>query len=892
MADLKKTVEIIFGGKNELSQTIGAIEKDFSVLNSTVSSITSPLAGIADSVVKTDAALAALAIGGLAYAVKTAGEFNGKFGEISTLIKDSGAPIDQFRKDILDYSTSSVKSISDINQAIYNAISAGVDYKSSIAFVNEAEKLSVAGRAGLDATTKVLISTLNAYGESTNKAGKYSDIMFTTVRLGQTTLEELSSSLAMVTGLAATSNIPFETLSAAIAALTVAGLPTSQAITGIRQAIQNIIKPTAEAEKTAASLGLQFNDTALKTRGFEGVLNDAYKATGGNIGKMGELFGSVESLNAVMILGADKTGKFKDALKEMGDSAGATKIAYDKVAQEFDNINQRLANSFKVTLIEIGQKFMPEYGQIAGGLSDLMKGIKVGVDSGAFDPLFNYLDSVAGSIAIWLKGVAEAFPEALSALDFNGLIAALKDLGEAMGGYLGDLDITKADDLAAVLQLVVDIITGLINVTTGMVDAFRPFASTIVDFFTTMAKGGPETQETIGKILAFSKAIEGAGLGVVGAIMAIDEFGVSMRGLFDTIAGGTTVLWNGFEILLTAIKGMTIIVGGLFVNLLDNLTFGMLPGLDTMKAKLTSWGETIGDSFVKNGTEAAAGLSRLGDGLMRLGSETGTSRDRVAELKRNLTELPSEKTTSIKMKDMEETTAKVAAINKEITELPDLRTVGVKVLADGTSIEKANNMIIERFPDGRILLTNVGVEADAAGISKVQKTLDAAIPKDKQVDIQTKLDVEKIKGQADIIQKSIEWKAKLDIAQVEAAAKALEATFKSIDTSIVSTGDTLSAMLGSYVTALGQQKGGTGVIEQAIKDENDRRNETFELQKGLVMAEADNLKARTESMRSGNAMITINGAGLQPHLEAFMFEILSAIQVQATAEGQKFLVGI
>jgi len=31
---------------------------------------------------------------------------------------------------------------------------------------------------------------------------------------------------------------------------------------------------------------------------------------------------------------------------------------------------------------------------------------------------------------------------------------------------------------------------------------------------------------------------------------------------------------------------------------------------------------------------------------------------------------------------------------------------------------------------------------------------------------------------------------------------------------------------------------------------------------------------------------------LQPHLEAFMFEILAAIQVKANAEGQKFLVGI
>jgi hypothetical protein len=39
-------------------------------------------------------------------------------------------------------------------------------------------------------------------------------------------------------------------------------------------------------------------------------------------------------------------------------------------------------------------------------------------------------------------------------------------------------------------------------------------------------------------------------------------------------------------------------------------------------------------------------------------------------------------------------------------------------------------------------------------------------------------------------------------------------------------------------------------------------------------------------------MISIDGTGLQPHLEAFMWEILGAIQVRANAEGSEFLLGI
>jgi len=42
----------------------------------------------------------------------------------------------------------------------------------------------------------------------------------------------------------------------------------------------------------------------------------------------------------------------------------------------------------------------------------------------------------------------------------------------------------------------------------------------------------------------------------------------------------------------------------------------------------------------------------------------------------------------------------------------------------------------------------------------------------------------------------------------------------------------------------------------------------------------------------GDALITIDGAGLQPHLEGFMWEILEAIQIRATSEGAEFLLGI
>jgi hypothetical protein len=51
-------------------------------------------------------------------------------------------------------------------------------------------------------------------------------------------------------------------------------------------------------------------------------------------------------------------------------------------------------------------------------------------------------------------------------------------------------------------------------------------------------------------------------------------------------------------------------------------------------------------------------------------------------------------------------------------------------------------------------------------------------------------------------------------------------------------------------------------------------------------------RLKVESLERGDALITVEGSGLQPHLEAFMWEILEAIQIRANATGAEFLLGV
>lgn len=141
--------------------------------------------------------------------------------------------------------------------------------------------------------------------------------------------------------------------------------------------------------------------------------------------------------------------------------------------------------------------------------------------------------------------------------------------------------------------------------------------------------------------------------------------------------------------------------------------------------------------------------------------------------------------------------------------------------------------------------------------------------------------------------KLIEARVALDIAQAEAAAQVITATFEGLGNTVTSTGDVISAALG----ALPNIGGFYGLeqlelIEKQLEKENTYREDALTLQKDLTAATIENLRAKTQAMQSGNALIQIDGAGLQPHLEAFMWEILKTIQVRVNADGLDMLVGV
>lgn len=114
------------------------------------------------------------------------------------------------------------------------------------------------------------------------------------------------------------------------------------------------------------------------------------------------------------------------------------------------------------------------------------------------------------------------------------------------------------------------------------------------------------------------------------------------------------------------------------------------------------------------------------------------------------------------------------------------------------------------------------------------------------------------------------------------------AAFESINAGIQSTGETISKLVGELAGLDGLDK---IKVWDIIEEEMKLRQQEFALQKDLVQQQIELMKAKVSAMKKGDALIKIEGDGLKPHLEAFMWEILRTIQTRVNADGLDMLLG-
>lgn len=305
----------------------------------------------------------------LGIAANEATKFGAAIAEVTTLVDESVTPVEQLRKVAMKMAETFGGDVTDQVKALYQTISSGVtDMAKAEELLAVANKLAIGGVTSTFTAVDLLTSVTAAYASSALSAAEATDILFTAVMIGKTTAEELGSTLGRVAPLASSLGVTFKELNAVIAAVTLQGINTAEAVTGMKAAFANIIKPTKNASDEAKRLGIQFDAAALRSMGFKKFLEQITSAAGYNADSLGKLFESTEALNAMTALAANGGKGLTDALTAMDGSSGATDRAFKKMTESFDFAAKLLKTKFQVALIKVGDIILPILAKITRGL--------------------------------------------------------------------------------------------------------------------------------------------------------------------------------------------------------------------------------------------------------------------------------------------------------------------------------------------------------------------------------------------------------------------------------------------------------------------------------------------------------------------------------------------
>lgn len=304
-----------------------------------------------------------LALGGVTMAIQRTisaySEFDRSIRQIATLFNDfSKEDIRNVGEEVKTMALEFGQSIESMAKARYDIISAGFfSISESAKIVDTASKLAIGGVSSIAKTADVLTSVLNAYQMSADESIRVSDILFETVRIGKTTVEELSSSFGTAAAIAPTLGVTLEELGAGVATLTAQGLSTDEVITSLQATIVSLLKPSESLTARLRSLGFDSGRAAVEALGF----TDALKmiTQGATEADLAAMFPNIRAMRAVFPLIGASAQTYAENLQSVAASAGATDKAFEKMTESssfrFDQLKTRL----QILAVETGEALLP-----------------------------------------------------------------------------------------------------------------------------------------------------------------------------------------------------------------------------------------------------------------------------------------------------------------------------------------------------------------------------------------------------------------------------------------------------------------------------------------------------------------------------------------------------
>lgn len=902
MADLEKTVSIIFSGSDSsLSSSIRSVESGLSGLNTSITSATQPLADFASGIAKVDAALAAMAVGGLAYAYAKANEFQSASIDLEKVLGDQKGRIGEAEQAAIDLSNAYGTSATSVLQAAANFKQAGYDFDESMALVKASLDLMIAGETDAHTASEILIGTLKGFQQPASEAARLIDSLNEVSNNYATNVVELGIGMSKLAPIAQTMGLSFEETEGLLTPVIEIFRSGSEAADALKTGLMKLVSERGPVEEALEAIGVAQTDANGAMRSGKDILHDVQVAFQGlsqeeKLYYAGQLAGIEQAARMVVVFdGLSKTTEITaTALKAAGSAQEEVNLRLESGEVQV----KRFIEGWNNLVIGVGKEFQSAATSAVSGATEIEKALAAAVNSGTFDDIFDAIGSFSTRLGDTLREIAQNMPEALEQVDWTGVMESFNALGDSIQAlfkaFFGAIDLTTAEGLAEALQTIVNGFQKLVDVTKGILDSFKPAAEYLGTWARSATDASSETAELVGTITGFGFQLNKvsellstfgsalsilAGASMVNAIANIGELATGLAG----IAGPIGVVVAAAGALGTAIGAIS---GP--IDVLNEGMAGFEDALEPVASGMKTAAESAGELRYKIG-DAGQAIEQF-PSVFNL--EMGIKK--TDDFERAVTYLtttdPIERVMNVRFNPvMDEYDKAVLNVEAEKAELP-VKFIGtIDEEAAKTAMTQIREIVGYR-EDGTPIYYVTTLKGGA--VEGVKKELEEKIPKEKELEIKLKGEIDtriaEIKANAETLQTAMEWTAKLDIAQAEAAAKELESVLGHTSDVITNMGSTMASMFSKVPDDL------SAYMEwlQTMNQEQQIQKESFELYKKVIEQQLKIMRLKTERLQAGDALIHIETSGLEPYLEEIMWAIIQKCHVRATEEASEFLLGI
>lgn len=911
MADLQRTIEIIFGGKDNLSPTTKSILKDLGGFSSAVEGFTAPIAAVTDSILKFDAAIVALGTAAAAFAINEAVKFQAAQLDLKKVLDDSDPSIDTYTASVDDLSVTYGESATNILAGIANFKQAGFTAEESAKLQAAALDLVIAGDLAASEASDLLISTLIGFKLPASEATAVIDSLNEVSNKYATDVEQLAIGLAKLSPVAEAMGFSFQETEGLLTPVIEVFRSGSEASDALKTGLLKLIDDAKPVGEALASIGVNQKDANGELRSGKDILFDVAAAFKGLDEKQklfitAQLVGIEQSARMVTVFDnlSGVTEVTTTAMHSAGSAAKEVAIRLESAEVQ----GKRMVVAFENLARAAGNELLANFGGIAGGVTDLEVAFKEVVESGGLAPLFEALKPKLAEFEAVLRTVAANLPEAFSRIDFSDLLDAFGNLGdqliEIFEGVFGEMDLSTPQGLARALQSVTDAFTALINITSGILSVFQPLFAAFGDLVARASSSGEETQIMAGKFLGAAELVAKLGLELGALTVVLAESRADIHALGEVVFGVGGLIKNGFEVVADVVLGTLAELGKAIYDFINLITAGAFSDtFGKLSADMDAIIRRSVENLAVNSLDAEKSLGLIGDGLAGLfsgdkkqaidgatkGLQTiGTSATEASQATDSFEpiDLGNVDFVAEAMKRLGIATQSEAQALGEVDQILNANLDTRRREADAliTAEERARGYHVEISDMGEAVIhTGQKIEANSEKLDKNA----AKFQKAEQDAREFRLQMEEIASEERI--HLFEASFKFNTAALEEETKQVEAAFESIDNTVTSTGELISDLfLGlSKVDEFDKTK----IFEQ-IKEENRRRDEALKLQKELVEKQTKLLQARIDRLNAGDFLLKVEASGIEPAIEMIFDEILKKAQVKAAEEGLELLLGV